>query len=165
MLANGATLGYKRKGTGGKYKILTGLKEIPELGDDPEKVENTGLSDPVKQYEFGIGDAGELTYKFKYENKSEDSPYRVMRKAGADKEVLSFCETLPDGTKYEYDAQVAVKRSGGGVNGVMEWDLNMALQSEVKVTDPESGSGETEPTQGSGSDELDPEQGGEDEAE
>ena len=136
MLANGATLGYKKKGATEEYKILTGLKEIPELGDDPEKVENTTLADKVKQYEYGIGDAGDLAYKFKYENTSEESPYRVMRKAAADKEVLSFCETLPDGTKYEYDAQVSVKRTGGGVNGVMEWNLNMALQSEIKVTDP-----------------------------
>ena len=115
MLANGATLGYKKKGSTEDYTNLTGLKEIPELGDDPEKVENTGLADKVKQYEFGIGDAGDLTYKFKYENTSEDSPYRVMRKAGATKEVLSFCEELPDSTRYEYDAQVSVKRSGGGV--------------------------------------------------
>ena len=137
MLANGATLGYKKKGSTEDYTNLTGLKEIPELGDDPEKVENTGLADKVKQYEFGIGDAGDLTHKFKYENTSENSPYRVMRKAGATKEVLSFCEELPDGTRYEYDAQVSVKRSGGGVNGVMEWDLNMALQSEIVTTDPE----------------------------
>ena len=136
MLANGAKLGYKKKGASEDYIDLTGLKEIPELGDDPEKVENTCLSDKVKQYEFGIGDAGDLSYKFKYENSSETSPYRVMRLAAVTKEVLSFCETLPDGTKYEYDAQVSVKRSGGGVNGVMEWNLNMALQSEIKVTDP-----------------------------
>ena len=136
MLANGATLGYKKKSADEEYTILTGLKELPELGDDPEKVENTSLTDKTKQYEFGIGDAGDLTYKFKYENKTETSPYRVMRLTEAEKEVLSFCETLPDGTKYEYDAQVSVKRSGGGVNGVMEWDLNMALQSEIKVTDP-----------------------------
>lgn len=136
MLANGATLGYRKKGAEGDYTILTGLKEIPELGEDPEKVENTGLADKTKQYEFGIGDAGDLTYKFKYENSSETSPYRVMRLAAATKEVLSFCETLPDGTKYEYDAQVSVKRTGGGVNAVMEWNLNMALQSEIEVTDP-----------------------------
>lgn len=43
MLANGATLGYKKKGSTEDYTNLTGLKEIPELGDDPEKVENTGL--------------------------------------------------------------------------------------------------------------------------
>lgn len=156
MLANGATLGYRKKGARGDYEILTGIKEIPELGDDPEKVDNTGLADKQKQYEYGIGDAGELTYKFKYENTSEDSPYRVMRKAAAAREVLSFCETLPDGTRYEYDAQVAVKRTGGGVNGVIEWNLNMALQSEIQVTDPgeeaggatDTGTGEqeTEPT-------------------
>lgn len=137
MLANGAKLGYKKKGASEDYTDLTGLKEIPELGEDPEKVENSGLADKVKQYEYGIGDAGDLTYKFKYENTSETSPYRVMRKAAATKEVLSFCETLPDNTKYEYDAQVSVKRSGGGVNGVMEFDLNMALQSEITTTDPE----------------------------
>lgn len=136
MLANGAKLGYKKKSASGDYTDLTGLKEIPELGEDPEKVENSGLADKVKQYEYGIGDAGDLTYKFKYENASETSPYRVMRKAAATKEVLSFCETLPDNTKYEYDAQVSVKRSGGGVNGVMEFDLNMALQSEITTTDP-----------------------------
>ena len=60
MLANGATLGYRKKGSTEEYKNLTGLKEIPELGDDPEKVENTGLADKVKQYEFGIGDAGDF---------------------------------------------------------------------------------------------------------
>lgn len=136
MLANGITLGYKKKGATGDYTNLSGLKEVPEIGEEPEKVENTDLSDKVKKYEYGIGDAGDLTYLFKYENSSATSPYRVMRKAAADKEVLSFCETLPDGTKYEYDAQVSVKRTGGGVNGVIEFNLNMAVQSEIKVTDP-----------------------------
>lgn len=136
MLANGITLGYKKKDASGDYTNLSGLKEVPEIGEEPEKVENTDLSDKVKKYEYGIGDAGDLTYLFKYENSSETSPYRVMRKAAADKEVLSFCETLPDGTKYEYDAQVSVKRTGGGVNGVIEFNLNMAVQSEIKVTDP-----------------------------
>lgn len=136
MLANGITLGYKKKSAAGDYTLLSGLKEVPEIGEEPEKVENTDLSDKVKKYEYGIGDAGDLTYLFKYENSSETSPYRVMRKAAADKEVLSFRETLPDGTKYEYDAQVSVKRTGGGVNGVIEFNLNMAVQSEIKVTDP-----------------------------
>lgn len=136
MLANGAKLSYKKKGAVGDYTVLTGLKEIPEIGDEPEKVENTDLSDSVKKYEYGIGDAGDLTYLFKYENSSANSPYRVMRKAAADKEVLSFKEELPDGTTYAYDAQVSVKRTGGGVNGVLEWNLNMALQSEIEVTDP-----------------------------
>ena len=47
MLANGSKLGY-RKHSGsdeGNYTDLPGLKEIPEMGIEPEKVENTCLTD------------------------------------------------------------------------------------------------------------------------
>lgn len=138
MLANGIKLGYKESG-GSTYTDLTGLKEVPELGVEPEKVENTCLSDTVKQYENGIGDAGDLEYKFKYENKSATSPYRVLRKAQEAGKTLSFQETLPDGTTYTFDAQPSVKLGGGGVNGVVEFTLKMALQSDIAVTDPTTG--------------------------
>lgn len=135
MLANGAKLGYKEK-DGSTYTDLPGLKEIPEMGIEPEKVDNTGLTDKNKIYENGIGDLGELTYKFKYENTSENSPYRLMRKAQESGKTLSFQETLIDGTMTEYDAQVSVKRTGGGVNGVIEFNLVMAVQSDIVVKDP-----------------------------
>lgn len=136
MLANGAKLGYKEKGTEGDYTDLPGLKEIPDMGTEPEKVENTDLTAKNKQYENGIGDAGDMTYKFKYENKSANSPYRLMREAQAANKTLSFQETLSDGSITEYDAQVSVKRTGGGVNGVIEFELTMSLQSDFKYTDP-----------------------------
>lgn len=135
MLANGAKLGFKKSG-GASFTDLPGLKEIPEMGIEPEKVENTCLTDKNKQYENGIGDPGDLVYKFRYENTKEDSPYRVMRKAQDSGEVLDFQETLIDGTTTEFSGQVSVKRTGGGVNGVVEFNLSIALQSELKVTDP-----------------------------
>ncbi|WP_404989283.1 phage tail tube protein [Clostridium culturomicium] len=135
MLANGITLGYKES-EGSSYTILTGLKEVPELGVEPEKVENTCLSDTVKQYENGIGDAGDLEYKFKYENKTTTSPYRVLRKAQEANKTLSFQQTLPDGTTFTFDAQPSVKLGGGGVNGVIEFTLSMALQSSIAIVDP-----------------------------
>lgn len=139
MLANGSKLGYKKPGsTGDTYTDLTGLKEIPELGEEPEKVENTVLTDTIKQYELGIGDAGELEFKFKYENTSASSPYRVMSAAAESKETLAFKLTLPDTTTYTFDAQVSVKLSGGGVNGVLEFTLKMALQSGLTITHPTS---------------------------
>ena len=61
MLANGAALGYKETKEGASYTDLAGLKEIPEIGSDPEKVENTTLKDKVKQYEMGIGDPGDIS--------------------------------------------------------------------------------------------------------
>ena len=96
MLANGAKLGYKKKSEASSaYKDLPGLKEIPELGSEPEKVENTTLTDPHKMYELGIGDLPDMVYKYKYDNTKADSPYRVMRQAAEDKEVLSFEESDP----------------------------------------------------------------------
>lgn len=136
MLANGATLGYKKKGTESSYIDLPGLKEIPDIGVEPEKVENTALKDGHKMYENGIGDLGEMTYKFKYDNTSASSPYRVMREAQAKGEVLTFQEKLADGMTIEYDAQVSVKVTGGGVNSVIEFDLSMAVQSDFEYTDP-----------------------------
>ena len=135
MLANGAKLGYKKSGAS-SFTDLPGLKEIPEMGIEPEKVENTCLTDKNNQYENGIGDPGDLVYKFRYENTKEDSPYRVMRKAQDSGEVLDFQETLIDGTTTEFSGQVSVKRTGGGVNGVVEFNLSVALQSELAVNDP-----------------------------
>lgn len=139
MLANDATLEYKSK-TVTSFTKLEGLKEIPEVGKDPEKVENTTLEDKLKQYEMGIGDAGDMAYKFKYDNTSANSPYRLMRAAEASGETLSFKETLADGTTTEFDGQVSVKRTGGGVNGVIEFTLNIAIQSDLTITDPTSSS-------------------------
>ena len=133
MLANGITLSYgKAKGT---YTKLAGLKEVPEFGIEPEKVENTTLEDKVKKYEFGIGDAGELEYKFAYDNSSATSSYRVLRKAAEDKEKLYFEQAYPDGTKVDFEGQVSVKLGGGGVNSVIEFALKIALQSELAFTD------------------------------
>ena len=136
MLANGAKLEFKSK-TVTTYTKLKGLKEIPEIGVDPEKVENTDLDDTQKMYEMGIGDPGDITYKFKYDNTSTDSPYRTLRAYETSGEVLSFKETLKDGTTTEFTGQVSVKRTGGGVNGVIEFDLNIALSSAFEITDPE----------------------------
>ena len=138
MLANGTTLGYREHtdSTSAAYTDLPGLKEIPELGVDIDKEENTCLTDPHKMYEIGIGDLPDIVYKFKYDNTKAESPYRVMRKAADDKKVLDFQEKTKDGTVTEFTAQVAVKRTGGAVNGVIEFELSMAGQSDFKYTDP-----------------------------
>lgn len=136
MLANGAKLEYKEKGAEGEYKELTGLKESPDCGTEQEKVENTALTDKNKQYENGIGDLGDMVYKFRYENTSADSPYRLMRAAQDAGKVLTFKETTKDCTVTEFDAEVSVKRTGGGVNGVIEMELSMAVKSDLTITDP-----------------------------
>lgn len=135
MLANGATLSYKKAG-GTDFTVLPGLKELPNMGTDPEKVENTTLDDELKQYEMGIGDAGDMVYKFKYDNTKDDSPYRTLRTMQENGEVVDFKETLKDGTETMFRAQVSVKRTGGGVNAAIEFEATMALQSKITYKDP-----------------------------
>ena len=139
MLANGTTLGYRKhtdSGSSAAYTNLAGLKEIPEVGTELEKVDNTDLSNSHKIYENGIGDLPDMVYKFKYDNTKADSPYRVMRDAAAKKEIWDFQEKTKDGTITEFIAQFSLKRTGGGVNGVIEFEVTMAVQSEIKQTDP-----------------------------
>lgn len=136
MLANGIKLGYKVDEATTDYTNLTGLKSVPDMGQDPEKVENTCLSDTVKQYEFGIGDYGDMEYTFKYENSSDTSPYRVLRGYADSRTVLYFQQEYPDKTKFTFKAIPNVKLSGGEVNGVIEFTLQLALQSNPTVTDP-----------------------------
>ena len=93
-------------------------------------------------YELGIGDLPDMVYKYKYDNTKADSPYRVMRQAAEDKEVLSFEESDIDGTKIQYDAQVSVKRTVADpsclamTNGVIEFELTMIVQSDIVYVDP-----------------------------
>lgn len=135
MLANGATLQVKTSGAT-DFTALPGLKELPDMGAEPEKVDNTTLSDSIKQYEQGIGDAGDMAYKFKYDNSSAMSSYRVLRAIETSGETASFKETLKDGTTTTFDAQVSIKRGGGGVNGALEFTLTLALQSALTIVDP-----------------------------
>lgn len=137
MLANGITLSYKVKSAAGTtYTQIPGVKEVPELGNVKEKVENTALTDSTKQYEYGIGDPGDLKFTCRYMNADEKTAYRTMRGYAENNTVLSFREQFPDGTVFAFDAQVDVRMGGGGVNGVVDWTLSVALQSAISVTDP-----------------------------
>ena len=139
MLANGAKLGDAQTfsdGGSNTYTDLPGLKEIPEIGTDAEKVDNTVLTDKHKIYEKGIGDLPEMVYKFKYDNSKANCPYRVLREAEKNNTVLYFRETDADKSTIDFGAQVAVKRTGGAVNGVIEFEVTMTVQTEITYTDP-----------------------------
>ena len=139
MLANGATLAYAQTfsdGGSNTYTDLPGLKEIPDIGTNHEKVDNTDLTDKHKVYEKGIGDLPEMTYKFKYDNTKANCPYRVLRKADQDGTVLYFRETDADKSIIEYGATVSIKRTGGGVNSVIEFEVTMTVQTDITYTDP-----------------------------
>ena len=52
------------------------------------------------------------------------------------KTLVEFEQTYPDGTKFQFSALVNVKLGGGGVNSVIDFKLQLALQSDITVVDP-----------------------------
>ncbi|GGA31722.1 phage tail tube protein [Psychrobacillus lasiicapitis] len=135
LLTKDTTLSYKADG-GSTFTELEHLMEVPELGGDPEKVEVTTLSSPVKQFIPGIKDLGDLAFKFLYDNETTNSNYRLLRGLQESGKVATFRVEYPDGTGHEFDAYVNVKMDAAAVNAAMTFTASMSLQSDIEVTNP-----------------------------
>lgn len=138
MLTNGITL---KVGTSKESLVLLNdLKEVPDIGGDPELVENTRLNAKYKQYEVGVGDAGDLVYKFVYDNSSASSDYRVLRGYADAGNPVFFQQAFPDGTLIDFEATIALKIiSAGGINTPVEFDVTCGLASDLEITNPSEG--------------------------
>ena len=125
MLVNGVKLGYKTTANGATYTNLAGLKSVPDLGGDPELVDNTALGDTIRHNEIGIGDPGDMAYTFRYKNTVYDEC--------ADREGLEtwFQEELPDGSTFSFSGFPHVVLNGGGVNDPQEFTMTIALNSDI----------------------------------
>lgn len=138
MLANGILLGFKAKGSDGPYTNLPDLKEVPDIQKNPERVENTPISATNKRYERGVGDPGQMIYKFCYYGPTPDSAIRLLQDADAAGTELDFQELWPDGTKIEYTAVPNVSFArGGGINSVVDLQVEMFISSDIETVLPE----------------------------
>lgn len=135
MLANGITLSVKKTGEA-TFTELPNLKEVPDLGPEPEAVENTPLSAKIRKYEKGIGDAGNLEYVFVHSNKSAADITPTLTGLAATDAIHTWKETYPDGTAFEFTGSCSVKYGGGGVNGAVETRLTIYMDSDLTVTNP-----------------------------
>ena len=134
MLVNGVTLGYATTSSPASYTNLPDLKEVPDLGADPEMVDNTALSDSIVHNEQGIGDPGDMEYTFRYKNGATDS-FRIVQ--GLVGQLTYFEHKLTDGTSYTFSAIPSIKLSGGGVNDPQEFVMALALQSDLTISNPQ----------------------------
>ena len=138
MLANGSKIGYAAVSSQtpdtapDSFTNIPDLKELPDIGAEPELVDNTALSDSIRHNEMGIGDPGNMEFVFRYDNKTATSSYRVAKGLSGTK---WFQVELFDGTKYTFKAIPNVRLSGGGVNDPVEFVMALALQSDIAITD------------------------------
>lgn len=142
MLANGTRLYYSEtpisSGTSG-WTEIPDLKEVPDMGVDPERVDNTGLNDTNRQYEQGIGDTGETMYLFKYPANKEayaTSAWKLGREWQQSGKTIYFREVMKDGFESKFSGTCSAKRTGGALNGIVDVQLNIAINSNITYTEP-----------------------------
>lgn len=142
MLANGILLGFRLAGSQGEYIDLPELKEVPDLQNKPERVENTPLNAANKRYEKGIGDPGEMVYKFCYHGPVKGSAIVLLQEHAATDTELDFQETWPDGTIIQYTAVPNLSFArGGGINTVVDLQVEMFVTSDIETVLPENQGG------------------------
>lgn len=135
MLVNGAKLAYgTEKGT---YTEMTGLRELPDIGGDANKVDHSSVDDEYKQYENGQKDAGDLIFKFRYRSDAEVDQFFTMIDKEKEKKALYWCLTFKDGLKVEFEGDPAVKLlTAGEVDTVVDWQITIGLASDFVFTRP-----------------------------
>ena len=133
LLSKGTTLSVKTR-EGGTFVVLEGLQSTPEMGGYPEKVDVTTLADSMKRYIPGIKDAGDLAFKFLYDNSSENTAYRKLVALEKSGEIAEFKVTYPDNTAHTFNAGVNVKIAGAEVNGALTFTANLTVNTEITVT-------------------------------
>ena len=125
--------------SGSTYTKLVDIKEFPDLGGAPERLQTTTLSDKAHTYIAGIQDTEDLTFTANYtpENYQAVNTYY-------DNEEHDFAVWLggtesgstltPDGSngKFSFTGMLSVYVNGGGVNEVV--DMTITLTPSTVIT-------------------------------
>lgn len=118
VLSKGTTLAYKNDAD---YIELGGVKSIPAMGSDPEKVDVSHLKSEARSYIAGLPDSDTLEFAFVYQSKNFADVHTIC---AADKEY-EFKVTFPDTATITFKGKPVLKTSAIEVNGAIEFSLSV----------------------------------------
>jgi hypothetical protein len=128
-------------GTGTTYKKLIDIKDFPDMGGSPEKVETTTLSNHVSTFVNGVQSMSSLEFLSNYTL----NDYTRVKKF-QDGQVYEFClvfgktvgssgETVYGGLgAFTWSGALSAWLVGGGVNGVREMRTSISATTEVELS-------------------------------
>ena len=132
VLTKSITLGYKNS-TASSYAVIAGLKEIPDIGGAPEQIDITTFDDAMMHYMNGLKDVGSMEFTFLYDKEDKaTSNFQVLCGLEDAGESVSWEVTLPTGTKFHWDGEVAVTLSGAGVNEALSFVANIGVATDIE---------------------------------
>lgn len=124
---------------GSKYEKLIDIKSFPDLGGAPEMLETTTLSDSMQTYIPGIQSLDALEFEANYTMadftklkalEGKEQYYAVW--FGGTGEGSTLTPTGSDG-KFKFKGQLAVYPVGGGVNEVVNMNINIAPSTPIEL--------------------------------
>ena len=125
---------YLMHKNGSAYEKLTDITEFPDLGQDPDMLETTTLSDNMRTFILGIQNNDAMTFNSNY----DPTAYQALKALANQTESYGvwFGHTsvgVPDGNlgKFNFDGQLSVHVTGGGVNEVRGMSITIAPSSVI----------------------------------
>lgn len=126
--------------TGSTYTKLIDIKSFPNLGGAPEAIETTTLSDPMQTFIAGIQSlGGALEFPANY---NLDDLIRLKVLEGkTERYAVWFGGTrsggieIPSGDegKFEFEGQLSVFPTGGGVNEPVELTVSITPSTPIEL--------------------------------
>lgn len=126
---------------GSTYEKLIDIKSFPDLGGAPEMLETTTLSDAMQTYIPGIQSLDALEFEANYTKddfaklkalEGKEQQYAVWFGGTGEGETLT--PTGSDG-KFKFKGQLSVYPVGGGVNEVVNMNINIAPSTPITLDD------------------------------
>lgn len=126
---------------GSAYTKLIDIKSFPDLGGAPEMLETTTLSDAMQTYIPGIQSLDALEFEANYTKddfaklkalEGKEQQYAVWFGGTGEGETLT--PTGSDG-KFKFKGQLSVYPVGGGVNEVVNMNINIAPSTPITLDD------------------------------
>ena len=122
-------------GSSTTYSKLVDIKDYPDLGGAPERVEITTLSDPIRRYLKGIQDTEDLTFTANYVLADYNT---IKALSGQQKFAVYFDDgtaSSPTGTlgKFAFEGEIDVLVTGAGVNDPREMQITITPTTEITV--------------------------------
>ena len=127
LLSKGTVLAYKK---GEELTEIAGVKSVPAIGSDPEKVDVTDLQSDKKKYIKGLQDVDNLEFSVVYKGKNF-ADYKTLVDAG---EEVDWVITYPDGMKVEFRGEPDVKLDGVEVNAAIGFSIVIVVSDGPTIT-------------------------------
>lgn len=143
MAATSTYMTFLMKGTGTDtitYSKLVDIKEFPDLGGEPEKLETTTLSDRMQTYINGVQSLESMTFTANYDKDAYQAIYALRGQQIPYAVWFGGTETggqvTPTGSlgKFSFTGEIDVFVSGGGVNEVRNMSMTIAPSTVITAS-------------------------------